>query len=290
MRAVLTIMLGLMLATPVAAQTAETKRDTERMSTLISQQTGIVTVASVVPRGDLYDVKVEFFGEVTNYKGVMGVVIGAVGQCTRESKYRTEWCHIITRERGTERILTKELRRTQKLVLDGHVDAAWRYFKDHLRGGPWNDEIDSKKTASERNVAPAATRNIAEFENSVFYRKYGLLKSTSWPLRDGRYCHTYDVPGKVGLILEIQTKKGALVGAGVTFIAGFPLSEGDLDLVINLLRTLTVPEPPADLRDFIATGARTRVSQINRANSRSHGPWRVYSGLVGSDPVVSIER
>jgi len=99
------------------------------MSKLISERTGIQTVAAVVPRGDgLYDVNVQFNGLITNYKGVMGVVVGAVGETTIAAKYRTEWCYIVTRERGRERISTRDIRAVQSLVLSGNIDAGWNLF------------------------------------------------------------------------------------------------------------------------------------------------------------------
>jgi hypothetical protein len=111
-----------------AAQTQATKDDTVRMSNQISQQTGIPTVAAVVPRGSTYDVKVTFGAAVTNYKGVMGVVIGAVGQATRTAKYPTQWCYISSPERGTERILTKDIQQVQSLALAHRLDESWAYF------------------------------------------------------------------------------------------------------------------------------------------------------------------
>lgn len=99
-----------------AGQTPDTKSDTVRMSELLSEKTGIMTVAAVVPRGKTYDIDVQFNGAVTNYKGVMGVVIGAVGETTRQAKYTTEWCYINTRELGRERILTRDVRQAQSLA------------------------------------------------------------------------------------------------------------------------------------------------------------------------------
>jgi hypothetical protein len=122
------VLAMLLVAVSSTAQTDETKTDTVRMSTLLSEQTGIVTVAVVVPRGKTYDVKVQFNGPVTNYKGVMGVLIGAVGQTTRTAQYATEWCYITTRERGTERILTRDIREAQSLALASKFDESWKYF------------------------------------------------------------------------------------------------------------------------------------------------------------------
>jgi hypothetical protein len=85
-------------------------------------------VAAALPRGKTYDIDVQFNGPVTNYKGVMGVLIGAVGETTRQSSYATEWCYINTRERGRERILTRDVRHAQSLALAGKFDAAWDYF------------------------------------------------------------------------------------------------------------------------------------------------------------------
>ena len=113
----------------VVAQTDATQLDTIRMSTQLSKQTGIVTIAAVLPRGDVYDVNVTFNGDVTNYKGVMGVLVGAVGEATRQAKYKTEWCYINTRERGRERILTRDVRQAQSLALAGKFDAAWEHFE-----------------------------------------------------------------------------------------------------------------------------------------------------------------
>ena len=87
-----------------------------------------MTVAAVLPRGDTYDIDVTFNGPVTNYKGVMGLLIGAVGETTRQSRYTTEWCFINTRELGRERILTRDVRKVQALALEGKFDEAWSYF------------------------------------------------------------------------------------------------------------------------------------------------------------------
>ena len=110
------------------AQTDRTRADTLRMSALLSEQTGIVTVAAVLPRGNVHDIDVRFNGPVTNYKGVMGVLVGAVAETTRQSNYSTEWCYINTREQGRERILTSDIRQTQSLLLAGKIDEAWKYF------------------------------------------------------------------------------------------------------------------------------------------------------------------
>ena len=112
----------------VRAQSDATKTDTIRMSSLLSLQTGVVTVAAVLPRGNVYDIDVQFNGPINNYKGVMGVLIGAVGETTRRSNYTTEWCYINTPERGRERILTRDVRHAQSLALAGKVDEAWNYF------------------------------------------------------------------------------------------------------------------------------------------------------------------
>jgi hypothetical protein len=112
----------------ISAQTEQARADTLRMSSLMSDQTGIVTVAAVLPRGNVHDIDVRFNGPVTNYKGVMGVLVGAVGETTRRENYVTEWCYINTRKHGRERILTRDVRQTQSLVLAGKVDEAWNYF------------------------------------------------------------------------------------------------------------------------------------------------------------------
>jgi hypothetical protein len=124
------------IRTVVLAQTDATKADTIRMSQLLSERTGIVTIAAVLPRGDTHDIDVQFNGAVTNYKGVMGVLIGAIGETTRRASYKTEWCYITTREQGTERILTSDVRRVQALALQQKLDESWDYFvskKSHVR-------------------------------------------------------------------------------------------------------------------------------------------------------------
>lgn len=128
MRFLFTGLVVMLIGAGLAAQTQATKADTVKMSNQISQQTGIPTVAAVVPRGQTYDVKVTFGAPVTNYKGVMGVVIGAVGEVTRTAKYPTQWCYISTPERGTERILTKDVQAVQSLALARRLDESWAYF------------------------------------------------------------------------------------------------------------------------------------------------------------------
>ena len=123
----------LMVSQSASAQTDETKADTIRMSQLISEQTGVPTVAGVVPRAGIYDVDVQFMGPVTNYQGVMGVLIGAVGEATRQSSYTTEWCYITTQERGRERILTSDIRRVQSLALSRQLNEAWQVFVDNKK-------------------------------------------------------------------------------------------------------------------------------------------------------------
>jgi hypothetical protein len=121
------LMIGLVAAV-AAAQTEATKRDTTRMSSELSNRTGVPTVAAVIPRGKVFDISVQFNGAVFNYKGVMGVLVGVVGETTRTAPYATEWCYITTRERGRERILTRDLREVQSMVLNGQVERAWDLF------------------------------------------------------------------------------------------------------------------------------------------------------------------
>ena len=118
----------LSIPTLVLGQTDATRADTIRMSQLLSERTGIVTIAAVLPRGDTHDIDVRFNGAVTNYKGVMGVLIGAVGETTRQASYKTEWCYITTREQGTEKILTSDVRCVQALALQQRFDESWDYF------------------------------------------------------------------------------------------------------------------------------------------------------------------
>jgi hypothetical protein len=117
------------LSHSATAQADTTKADTIRMSRLLSERTGVVAVAAVLPRGEVYDIDVRFNGPVTNYQGVMGVLIGAVGETTRQASYTTEWCYITTRERGRERILTRDIRQAQLLALARKFDEAWKYFE-----------------------------------------------------------------------------------------------------------------------------------------------------------------
>ena len=75
------LFLVLFIIQPYVAfcQNEETKADTEKLTMLISRQTGIPTVAAVIPENGKYDIKIQFMGDITNYQGVMGVVIGGSG-------------------------------------------------------------------------------------------------------------------------------------------------------------------------------------------------------------------
>ena len=127
---------GNLICIRAIAQTEETKADTKKLSSLITDKTGIPTVAAVVPSQEKYDIDIVFMGPITNYQGVMGVVIGSVGQLTNQCSYRTNWCYIRTRERGVDRIKTADLRTAQKLALQGDLQRSWQHFLKKLENSP----------------------------------------------------------------------------------------------------------------------------------------------------------
>jgi hypothetical protein len=128
-RALLCCMVSTSVVHPTAAdaQTERTKADEIRMSTLLSADRRCnYRRGSATREGLRHRHPIQW--PVTNYKGVVGVLVGAVGETTRQSNYPTEWCYINTRERGRERILTRDVRHTQSFVLAGRIDEAWDYF------------------------------------------------------------------------------------------------------------------------------------------------------------------
>jgi hypothetical protein len=102
--------------------------DTMRMSNEITKRTGVVALAAVRPRDKVFDIEIRFGGPLKDYKSAMGAVVAAVGTSSKQASYTTEWCYILTHERGRERILVSDVRQTHSLALDGKQAEAWTYF------------------------------------------------------------------------------------------------------------------------------------------------------------------
>lgn len=123
----LLVFFVLILAKILIAQTDQIRKDIVDMSMVLSR-TGIPTIVTLHPTNEGYDVNVFFMGSITNYQGVMGAVIGAVGECTRRSSYKTNYCYIVSSNLKTERIKTYYLRKAQKYGLEGDIERTWSIF------------------------------------------------------------------------------------------------------------------------------------------------------------------
>lgn len=132
LKVIVVILWGIMAYTEFAeAQTAQTRADGVAVSEILSNRTGVPTVVTIHPSKEFgygYEINVRFLGEVYNYKGVMGALIGAVGESTRQSVYKTHYCYISCSNRKSERILTTYIRKAQRLALAGDYDESWRVF------------------------------------------------------------------------------------------------------------------------------------------------------------------
>ena len=125
----LILVAGAANAAQAPAQVDAPTIDTIRMSNAISKQTGVPTIAAVRSRGEVSDVEVRFGGPVKNYKGAMDSVVANVGATSKAASYKTEWCYILTRELGRERILISDVIHTLALGLAGKKEEAWTYFE-----------------------------------------------------------------------------------------------------------------------------------------------------------------
>jgi hypothetical protein len=132
--------------------------------------------------------------------------------------------------------------------------------------------------------------DIDSLLKSEFAKKYGIIKSDGWPLRDGLYDNELSVSRLQETMLSANTKGSNIVYVGVMFLGTTSLDSSKLSFVLELLKTL---DPSianlSGIREDLSKNLNRRVSQIDLSPARTYGKLQVRAANVGGDAVISIK-
>ena len=139
-------------------------------------------------------------------------------------------------------------------------------------------------------VTASQPRELEEFKASAFCKKYQCVHSDSWEVQNGQVNHKYGISIQPSVSVEVQTKGGAIAGAGLSFYERATFSADDVVFIRAFLQSLQEKAPDIEkVVRFARTNATQSVSQISEATAITWGSLEVRVGKVGNDQIVSIE-
>lgn len=144
-------------------------------------------------------------------------------------------------------------------------------------------------------AADSGVLSLDDFARSSFCRAYRCAVEKSWELQEGGVNHTFGIPGKDGILIEVEVDGGRVVSAGLLFVAwtrdasgrsGLPA--GDQSLADAFVRTFAGRECPEAER-LVRENATRAYESTEQAPSARCGAWAVRAAQLMS-PIITLKR
>jgi len=148
-----------------------------------------------------------------------------------------------------------------------------------------------KQEIQETPKEPSVRINtLSDFENSEFCKTYNCAKDRSWDLRSGGTNNVYDNNINPTVSFEIVSDNGNVIDAGLMFYYRNELSDNDLQIVYNFLKSVDTEKDISAIKSYVSTNIEKSVSQIMQATPTTFSSFKVYAGKVGQEQIVHLEK
>jgi hypothetical protein len=144
-------------------------------------------------------------------------------------------------------------------------------------------------------AADSGVLSLDDFTRSSFCRAYRCAVEKSWELQEGGVNHTFGIPGKDGILIEVEVDGGRVVSAGLFFVAWAQDASGrrglpadDQSLADAFVRTL-VGHECAEAERLIRANATRAHESMEQAPSARCGAWTVRAAQLMSS-LITLKR
>jgi len=145
---------------------------------------------------------------------------------------------------------------------------------------------ESEETPKEPSVR---IETLSDFENSEFCKLYACSKEDSWSLRSGGTSNVYKNNIYPTVSISVSSSGEEVIGFGLVFYYRNQLSEDDLQIIYNFLKSVDTEKELTNIQPYIQTNIEKKVPQIKQAIPSTFSSYNVYAGKVGQQQIVSLE-